>query len=181
MATIAAGTWSAAVVFVCGAFFGLRGLGQVRPKHRVSRNGSALAGRDQGQPQAGATPPVSFGLKGGRPRPGKCSGNIRFAQCRQGFPLRVRSGFAGNGCGLRWSLPRPPCRQPRHSHPKSVPGDSITPRIRLRRAPDKNILITPAVETVEKVPFQKHMVWKWEKTTEKHLVFGHFGQRFGDF
>jgi hypothetical protein len=41
--------------------------------------------------------------------------------------------------------------------------------------------VTPAVETVEKVPFQKHMVWKWEKTTEKHLVFGHFGQRFGDF
>jgi hypothetical protein len=58
-----------------------------RAQHRFSRNGSALAGRDQGQPQAGGTPPVSFGLKGGRPRPGKCSGNIRFAQWWYGAGL----------------------------------------------------------------------------------------------
>jgi hypothetical protein len=32
-------------------------------------------------------------------------------------------------------------------------------------------LITRAVETVEKVHFQKLIVWKWEKNIEKRHVF----------
>jgi hypothetical protein len=32
--------------------------------------------------------------------------------------------------------------------------------------------VTQAVETVEKVPFQKSVFEKWERNTEKCLVFG---------
>jgi hypothetical protein len=31
--------------------------------------------------------------------------------------------------------------------------------------------VTPIVETVEKVPFQKMIFEKWDRNTEKHLVF----------
>jgi len=37
--------------------------------------------------------------------------------------------------------------------------------------PNKDILITQTVETVEKVPFQKTIVEKWNRNIEKHLVF----------
>ena len=37
--------------------------------------------------------------------------------------------------------------------------------------PQRHALQTQTVETVEKVPFQKLLVWKWEKNIEKRHVF----------
>ncbi len=90
-------------------------------------------------------------------------------------PRLVSAGCPYNAAGFNLMCaeidPIPAGGQPERSHPIRVPGDCITMRIHGCHVPNKHILITQAVETVEKVPFRKLIFGKWDKNIEKRLVF----------
>ncbi|HLE92541.1 MAG TPA: hypothetical protein VI753_15430 [Anaerolineales bacterium] len=70
---------------------------------------------------------------------------------RVASPRLVSAGCPNNAAGFNLTydeiVPIPAGGQPKRSHPISVPGDEITPRIRRCHVPNKNILITQTVGT----------------------------------
>src|SRR3990172_6574229 len=69
-------------------------------------------------------------------------------------PRLVSAGCPNNAAGFNLTydeiVPIPAGGQPKRSHPISVPGDEITPRIRRCHVPNKDILITPAVGRIQR-------------------------------